>query len=173
MSATKSLLTILGIGVVVIVFLILYTKSNSQTEDWLSSNNPVHNLSFKYPKDFGTPYITAQDWPPQMAIMDSPLACTEAGTPTARAGQTKMVNINNKPYCVTVEAEGAAGSTYRQYAYAREVGGRVVILTFTIREPQCANYDDIERAVCSADQSSFDLNGLIDQIFNTLKFTKS
>jgi len=109
-------------------------------------------------------YINAVDWPPQVSASDEQLNCTEAGNPTDRAGATMRKTINNRVYCVTEVVEGAAGSKYTQYAYATEINGRTMILTFSVRESQCANYPQDEMLVCQVEQENFSPDQIIDHI---------
>ena len=109
----------------------------------------------------GLHYIHAVDWPPVVRMVDGPYACTEAGIETQRAGATTKRVINGKEYCVTVETEGAAGSTYRTYAYATAAGNQVSITTFALRSVQCGNYNEPEKGVCEAEQGAFSPDALL------------
>lgn len=144
--------------------------ASSTMAGWSDSSDTARGIDFKYPQDLGTKYIQAFDWPPQVAVIDGPLQCTEAGTTTARTGKTTQQTINGHVYCVTRIDEGAAGSIYSQYAFARQMeDGRVAILTFTLRSPQCGNYDDPKKTECQNEESNFNIGSVIDQIFSTLK----
>jgi hypothetical protein len=136
--------------------------------DWETFNDDATNASFQYPKTLSTKYISPVDWPPKLAVDNGPLQCTQAGSESDRAGQTSEVTIGNKVYCVTKVTEGAAGSTYTQYAYAFEKDGKIVILTFSLRFVQCGNYNDVEKAACEEERSSFDINGIVNQIADTV-----
>ncbi len=103
-----------------------------------------------------TKYINAVDWPPQVQVVAGPFSCTE---PKVIAGRT---------YCVTKVSEGAAGSTYTQYAYALALGGQVKTFTFTLRFSQCANYDEPQKSECEAERASFDPDQWIDKIVENL-----
>jgi hypothetical protein len=144
------------------------------TESWKTSTDTAERVSFKYPEDLSTTYIHAVDWPPTVAVTDGPFSCTEAGSEIARAGKTELRRVVDREYCVTKESEGAAGSTYTMYAYAFEPqtggNGSVVILTFTLRAPQCANYDDPQKSACEGERETFDIDGVVDRIASTLRF---
>ncbi|MBX4199907.1 hypothetical protein KW790_00385 [Candidatus Parcubacteria bacterium] len=116
------------------------------------------------PTDLGTKYIQGQDWPPMLQVVSGPFSCTPAGSVTATAGQTVKRQINGHTYCVTLERQGAAGSTYDQYAYAYEKSGKVDILTFTLRLPQCLNYEDPQKTECTNERNSFNIDQIIDRI---------
>ncbi len=115
-------------------------------------------------KDPSTTYIRAIDWPPKVQTVAGPFTCTTAGTETARAGGTEKITINNHDYCLTRVSEGAAGSTYIQYAYAFPVGNEVKILTFSLQFIQCGNYDEPKKSACEKERASFDINSIIDKI---------
>jgi hypothetical protein len=141
----------------------------SVTDSWETKVDAASKVEFKYPKSIEKEYITATDWPPVARIASEKFSCLEAGLETGRAGITGLFVVNGNSYCVTKVSEGAAGSTYTQYAYARDVLGKNVILTFTLRFPQCANYNDPKKTECETERTAFNLNGLVDQIFGTMK----
>lgn len=180
MTTKNIILGLLGLAVIGLV--IFYVKNKdydtladqnttaSSTASWQSSDDQARGIAFKYPADFGTTYIQPVDWPPQVAVIDGPLKCTEAGSATSTAGVTKKETINSRVYCVTKEVQGAAGSTYTQYAYASQMSdGRVAILTFTIRAPQCGNYNEPKKTECQTEEDNFSLSSTVDQMFGTLK----
>lgn len=138
------------------------------TEGWKPS--PQSSISFKYPENLGTKYIDAFDWPPMARIVNEKFSCTEAGLETGRAGQTTKEAVNGNTYCITKESEGSAGSVYTQYAYAKEIpNNKTLILTFSLRYPQCPNYEDPQKTECENERNTFDLNSLVDKIFSTIK----
>jgi hypothetical protein len=136
--------------------------------DWQTNTDSETGATFRYPADFGSKYISAVDWPPNIQITE-PFACTEAGEADNRAGQTIQRDINNRTYCVTTITEGAAGSVYHQYAYAFERNGQMPILTFSVQMPQCANFDEEEQAVCEEEQENFDIDQVIDLMVSTFE----
>jgi len=135
-------------------------------------------ISFKYPEDFGTKYISTVDWPPTAAVSQSIFSCTEAGSEIAPAGATQKKKIDNREYCVTRESEGAAGSVYAQYVYAFPgdqaslplAADKTIILTFSLRFVQCANYDDPQKTECENERASFSPDGVIDEVARSLTF---
>lgn len=143
----------------------------TNTAMWTLSEDTARGIDFRYPEDIDTDYIELFDWPPQVAVLDEPFSCTEAGTITERAGETMQETINGNVYCVTRIIEGAAGSTFTQYAFAREVDGRVAIFTFSTRAPQCGNYGDEnneQRIACEEELRTFNIGNIVDQMFGTL-----
>ncbi|MFZ1987529.1 MAG: hypothetical protein WAV21_00645 [Minisyncoccia bacterium] len=140
----------------------------SEIPAWELFTDETQKISFKYPKELGTTYLHEVDWPPKVSIEKGSFTCTEAGTPTARAGKTEQKIINGHVYCLTTESEGAAGSTYVQYAYALAKDDTVAIFTFSLRFVQCANYDEPQKTTCEHERETFSVDGLIDQIASTL-----
>ncbi|MBX4195430.1 hypothetical protein KW796_00535 [Candidatus Parcubacteria bacterium] len=140
-----------------------------ETTSWKSFSDPARGVAFKYPETLPTKYIQAVDWPPQAAVATSAYNCTEGGAESERAGKTEKRTINGRAYCVTKIIGAAAGSTYTQYAYAVEKGGKTVILTFSIRTPQCANYDEPQKSECQSEVASFSVDNLVDSIVDTLE----
>jgi hypothetical protein len=140
--------------------------------DWLTSSDSQSGVTFKYPPNIATTYIHTNDWPPKAQVTAGPFSCVPAGKETAVAGQTTQENISGRVYCVTKESEGAAGSTYIQYAYGGEVSGKMVFLTFTLRLVECDNYDDPQKTACKNERATFNINPIIDQIFQTISLLK-
>lgn len=145
---------------------------DSSTASWESSNDTARGISFKYPKNFGTTYVEPEDWPPQVAVIDGPLKCTEAGVETERAGKTVKRVVNGHTYCITTITEGAAGSLYKQYSYATEKNGQVAIFVFSTRQPQCANYSEPKKAECTTELSTWSPDSMIDAMFSTLELSE-
>lgn len=180
-TAKNVLWAIIGIAVLILL-VVLFVRwgrggipntgqnATSTMQGWLDSADSARGIDFKYPAKLDTKYIQAFDWPPQVAVIDGPLKCTPGGTTTARAGKTEKQTIGGHEYCVTTIVEGAAGSTYTQYAFARQMAdGRVAILTFSLRAPTCANYNDPQKTECTNEANSFKIGDVIDKIFGTLK----
>jgi hypothetical protein len=116
-------------------------------------------------------YINPQEWPPQVNLLEAaPLDCVPADKPTAHGGQTEAKTVNGREYCVTTQVEGAAGSTYTDYAYLTILNNRLIRVNLTLREPQCLNYDQPKQGECQTEQANFDLDKVIDQIISSLTF---
>ncbi|MDP3958403.1 MAG: hypothetical protein Q8Q36_03005 [bacterium] len=64
----------------------------------------------------------------------------------------------------------AAGSMYVQYAYAFEKNGETAIFTFSLRFPQCGNYDEPKRSECEGEREAFDIDGIVERMAATLSF---
>ncbi|MEN9913253.1 MAG: hypothetical protein RLY66_661 [Candidatus Parcubacteria bacterium] len=136
---------------------------------WKTFSDPSTGISFRYPESLPTTYIHAIDWPPQARVLSDAFSCTDAGQETARAGKTESRTIGGKNYCVTTLIEGAAGSTYSQYAYVTSYKNGTAVFTFTTQSPQCANYDGPQQVLCNDERSAFDLDGIVDSMMSTLE----
>lgn len=125
-------------------------------------------MTFSYPADLGTSYISPVDWPPTFTLHPESYACVDAGSEIETAGRSEEISVGGHVYCRTIETEGAAGSTYRQYAYVAARGSGTAIMTFTLRSVQCGNYDEPNKSACEAEQNSFSVDTLADTMFMTL-----
>lgn len=141
-------------------------ENNDNDEDWRFSNTTEYSL--QYPVDLNLEFVEMMDWPPKIELKAEEFVCVEAGEPTERAGETVIVTMGGWEYCRTTVVEGAAGSTYSQYAYAFAEGGGTAILTFSTRVALCANYDEDEVADCEAEIDKLDIDDLSDRIARTL-----
>jgi len=109
-----------------------------------------------------TKYIFPVDWPPKVSNVNKPFSCLEAGSEASPGGQTQKVVVNNHTYCVTKETQGAAGSIYTQYAYARAKNNQTEIFTFSLRFVQCGNYPEPEKTACERESQTFRIDTFID-----------
>lgn len=145
---------------------------------WTTTTDNKTGITFQYPKTLLVEYIHTVDWPPQIQVFNEAFTCNEAGSETARAGQTIKRMVDDRTYCVTKEIEGAAGSIYTNYAYAfplystgsTQVDRKTVIFTFSLQSVQCANYDVPQRTSCENERSSFDLDSTVDRMARSIKF---
>lgn len=136
---------------------------------WKTIIDPKTGLSFQYPEKLSTKYIDVVDWPPQIQVLNKPFTCTETGSEIAPAGKTEKRMVGSNAYCLTQESEGAAGSTYTQYAYAFSRDSQTIIFTFTLRAVQCANYDDPQKTACENERSAFNPDIIADQMASSIK----
>lgn len=135
---------------------------------WKTITDSKTGISYQYPENLTTKYISIVDWPPMIQELDQPFTCTEGGSEIARAGQTTQQTINGTTYCVTKESEGAAGSIYVNYAYAFARNNKTDILTFSLRFVQCANYEEPNKTACDTERASFTPDYILDQIAKSI-----
>jgi hypothetical protein len=133
--------------------------------EWELTEPNSQGIQFMYPKSLPTTFISAQEWPPLVELVANAYTCKE-GPITAADGplkESKKHMVGDREYCVTLSSEGAAGSTFRSYEYSTDQGDFVARVVFTLRFPQCLNYDEPQASACAAEQSSFDIDGLVDR----------
>lgn len=147
----------------------LYDSNNEPIFTGIDSNSLKSELTFESPEKVGTGYVSTVDWPPVLNVYDTSYTCTEAGEAIARAGKTERVYVNGSEYCKTTLLEGAAGSTYGQYAYAFEREGKTLIFTFSLRYVQCLNYDEPKQSACKLEQESLNVDALVDGMAKSVK----
>ncbi len=140
--------------------------------EWtLSDAQPPLGVQFLYPNPLPTKYITPEEWPPLVEMTSNPFVCEE-GDILAADGPLKRAErrtVGDRVYCVVTSSEGAAGSTYTTYDYITAQGDFTARVAFTLRTPQCANYDDSERVACESEQGSYDVDGLVDRIVSSIR----
>lgn len=69
-------------------------------------------------------------------------AYAEQGWENNPAARQETVTINNREFCLRVDADAAAGNRYNTFAYATKVGEKTVVVSFTIHSVACENYPD-------------------------------
>lgn len=140
------------------------------TETWQTVTDTTGKVLFRYPADLGSEYVSTVDWPPMVRAEAVAFSCAETGDQSMGEGQTMLVTVGGREYCRTIVGEGAAGSTYLQYAYAFAVGtSNTGYLTFTVQEPQCMNYDEPKQTACKGDQSAFNPDNLADLMIRSIR----
>lgn len=146
------------------------TTSPMNAWNWVNSTTSTTGTQFSYPDPLPTTYISSVDWPPQVTMTAGPLTCTgsdvASSSESTPAGMLKV--INTRTYCVSKESEGAAGSAYTTYNYATAQGDFVAKVMFTLRTPQCMNYDEPKQTACKNEQAQFAVDALADRIVESI-----
>ncbi|MBU1563659.1 hypothetical protein KKF83_01115 [Patescibacteria group bacterium] len=129
------------------------------------------SLIFRYPENLSTNYISPQEWPPKLLIIDdTEFSCEEGGLGiNGRSGMTIQKKINNIVYCIESVSEGTAGTFYTNYTYTFLKDSKLVKLSFTLAYPQCDNYDDPQKTECEQERQIFDLDILINRIAESVQ----
>jgi hypothetical protein len=128
-----------------------------------------NGISFKYLPSLGTTYLHPVSWPPSVQVLDKPYICSSGGNEIETSGQTQEQTINGNGYCVTKQSEGAAGSIYTTYAYAFAKEGKTIVLSFTLRFVQCANYVDPQKTTCERERRAFNIDPYVDAMARSVK----
>ena len=126
---------------------------------WVQSTPDAQGLTFRYPTELGTTYISTAVWPP--VVSREPAG--EYICPTENE-----TTINGHQYCLTTTSEGAAGSVYTTYEYTLWQGEYLLHVELSLRYPQCRNYDEPKQSDCIAEQDSFDVGNLADMILGSV-----
>ncbi len=143
-------------------------------EGSVRSQPNAQGLTFEYPDPLGGTYYSAAEWPPLVERVVNEYSClsdlSDRGSdggdvPVGREGRL----IDGRLYCVTIWSEGAAGSTYRTYEYSTDRGDGVFRAMFTIRFPQCLNYDEPQASACAKEQAAFDPDGLAARLIGSAR----
>ena len=139
-------------------------------ESWKTFTDTKTGTRFQYPKELATKFISVQNWPPKIIVSTEKFSCQEGASAVWDPGKTTGKVIDGRTYCLTLETEGAAGSLYNTYKYVTEKNAKLVTLTFTLRYPQCANYDEPSKSECEEEQAGFDVDALANEMVETIKF---
>ncbi len=145
--------------------------SMSGTSQWVLSAVSAQGAQYMYPQTLTTQFISAQNWPPQVTVPAGDFSCAEGQHADTDGVMKKFEKhmIGDRTYCVAIESEGAAGSTYTTYNYSTQQGDFVPHVSFTLRFPQCLNYDQPNQSQCLAEQKTFDIDGLADRIISSIR----
>ena len=127
--------------------------------NWVLSTTTSQGIQFMYPERLPTTFISTQGWPPKVVLEGGIFSCSER--------EEKMVG--DRVYCMSTTNEGVAGSTYTTYKYATEQGDLIARVEFTLKFPQCVNYDEPNQSACKAEQANFDIDGLVDRITSSIR----
>lgn len=137
----------------------------SQNPGWKTFTDIVQNVSFQYPENLQTKYIRPQEWPPKITVTSDSFSCEEHGLGiNGLPGMTIQKKMDNTAYCIENVTEGSAGTFYTNYTHSFMKGSNLVKLEFTLAYPQCDNYSDPQKAECTNEHQTFDLDSLINRI---------
>lgn len=126
-------------------------------------------LEFQYPEKLTAKYVDIVEWPPKVEIEEGEFSCAETPLESSLPEFAARRMVDDREYCVIVENEGAAGSTYANYTYTTSREGKLISLNFVLRYPQCLNYNDPQKSECQAERETFDIDGVVDRIVATME----
>lgn len=136
-------------------------------EGWIRASSS--GFSYQYPESLDTVYIAEATWPPLVERVVNEYTCEADAATDGPASSRNEFAMNGRIYCASVSSEGAAGSTYVSYEYVTDLEDMVVRVSFTLRYPQCANYDQPEQQACTEEEESFRPDALADSIISTIE----
>ncbi len=158
-------------------FYMIWTISENTTETnndlWKTATNN-EGITFKYPKELLAKYISEAEWPPVIKIEMGVYSCQI--TPQEISSMSDITSeklVDNRTYCVNIKNEGAAGSVYSSYTYTTVKNNELFTVSFTLRYPNCNNYDEEQNKTCTNERESFDIDSIVDRIIQTIKWDVS
>ncbi len=132
---------------------------------------------FEYPTLENLQYISRHSWPPTVEInpIDLSSVCEkiENGKFSSGYGSQEEVLIGGNTYCVTKISSGATGTSYVEYTYKVNKDIKQLIFKFTLGFTNCGVFlpEQPEFEVCQKEQSEFNGNSIMDDIFSTFELT--
>ncbi|MBI5071992.1 hypothetical protein HZB93_03850 [Candidatus Falkowbacteria bacterium] len=135
--------------------------------DWKTSNEG--GVEFKYPETLTTKYIDTQEWPPKVTVATGEFTCAETPLTSSLPERVTRRTVDSRVYCMEEIIGAAAGSTYIEYTYTTARDGKLIAIKFTLRYPQCLNYDNPKQSECLAERETFDMDGVVDRIAATVE----
>ena len=111
-----------------------------------------------------TDYPRLESW-----VENGEIECNETPLESSLPLRISKKEINGKKYCIGAFSEGAAGSTYTEYAYTTVIEDNVYVVKFVARYPNCSNYPDEKRIECDRERENFNLDNLVNQEIERMK----
>jgi hypothetical protein len=146
--------------------------NNTQTDNnlWITTINN-EGITFQYPKELLTKYISVAEWPPVVKKETGTYSCKITSQEVSSMSDiTSQRLVDDRTYCVNVKHEGAAGSVYSSYTYTTAKNDKLINVSFTLRYPNCNNYDEEQKKSCTSEREAFDIDATVDRIVQTIKF---
>lgn len=154
-----------------IIWTITEGSNNAQIDNnlWVTTTNN-EGITFQYPKELLAKYVSVVEWPPVIKIETGTYYCKT--TPQEVSSMSEIISqrlVDDRTYCVNIKNEGAAGSVYSSYTYTTAKNGKLVKVSFTLRYPNCNNYDETQSNACASEREAFDIDSTVDRIVQTVK----
>ena len=116
------------------------------------------------------------NWSPEVKISKGKLNCPVSDTPlNSPVPHFVEKNIGDKPYCLYVYGDGAAGTSYSSSLYITEVeDGLLVEIPIVLSHTNCGSYGDEDIENCKIRQESLNsfmednLDGFINKIVSSI-----
>lgn len=144
--------------------------TDSKGNPWSTFVDVAQGFEFSYPSKLEKKYISTAVWPPKMVATTGTFECTVSKSENGRPETTSTRVIGTRSYCVSVESEGAAGSVYDDYTYTTQKDGKILSVNFSLRFPQCLNYDEPNQTACIDEQRSFNVDNLANRMIESVVF---
>jgi hypothetical protein len=145
-------------------------NNNTNHNPWSTITND-DGITFRYPRELLAKYISVVEWPPVVKIETGTFSCkTTPQEVSSMSDITSQRLVDDRTYCVNVKHEGAAGSVYSSYTYTTAKNGKLANVFFTLRYPNCNNYDEEQSKACISEREAFDIDATVDRIVQTIKY---
>jgi membrane-bound inhibitor of C-type lysozyme len=147
----------------------LWTITENDNNLWTTTTND-NGVTFQYPKELLAKYVSVVEWPSVIKIETGTYSCKT--TPLEVSSMSDITSqrlVDDRTYCVNVKHEGAAGSVYSSYIYTTAQSDKLITVNFTLRYPNCNNYDEEQNRVCTSERKAFDIDATVDRIVQTIK----
>jgi len=145
-------------------------NSSENNNLWQPLVNQGQKLEFQYPTKLTAKYISLVEWPPIVTSQEGQqLDCPETPAESSLPERVARRQVDDRIYCIESSSEGAAGSVYTKYSYSGVWNEKIIKFNFALRYPQCNNYGEPQQTECGNERESFDLDGVIDRMFISLK----
>ena len=142
--------------------------TDSKGNPWSTFVDVANGFEFSYPPKLEKKYISTAVWPPKMEVKTGAFECAVSKSENGRPETTSTRVIGTRSYCVSVESEGAAGSVYDDYIYTTQKDGKILSVNFSLRFPQCLNYDEPNQTACIDEQRSFNVDNLANRMIESV-----
>jgi hypothetical protein len=136
---------------------------------WILITDAIQDIEYRYPETLKTEYISTNEWPPTVTVSTGTSPCVVASSTGSDFKETSQRTVAGRTYCIVDTRGAAAGSQYLEYAYTTPWQDGSVTVRFTLQYPQCMNYDDPEQTACKQEQASFDIDGMVDRIVQSIR----
>ncbi|MFW6025901.1 MAG: protease inhibitor I42 family protein [Candidatus Woesearchaeota archaeon] len=134
--------------------------------------------NYQFPKEIEADYISVQDWkakvikndvkyPEKFKVIENGITCEETTTESSFPSRIYSKEIDNKNYCIEAKSEGAAGTTYTEYAYSTLKDNNLVTISFLAKYVSCGNYPESKRVECEEERETFDLDQVVSKVINS------
>lgn len=143
--------------------------NDSNYNPWATSTGD-DGVTYQYPESLSAKYISVAEWPPVVEIETGTFSCNT--TPQELSGVSEITSqriVDGRSYCVNIKHEGAAGSVYSSYVYTTAKDDKLIKVSFTLRYPNCANYDEEQGEACASEREAFDIDATVDRIIQSIK----
>jgi hypothetical protein len=145
--------------------------NNTGEDNDLWTTTTGNGITFQYPKELLVKYTSTVKWHPVISTDNDhhEFVCEETPAESSLAQRTTKRMVDDRAYCLYTSSEGAAGSVYTDYTYSFLQNDNVVNITFTLQYPRCDNYDEPQQTECQKERESFDLDGVVDRIAQSIE----